>query len=184
MGHDRQDVDLGRRDALKLTAAATLVALGTPAVVGAQQAAPPRFFTPAEFALVDELAELIIPADGHAPGARAAGVARFIDGQLAEAWTQQERDEWRQGLAAVDETSRLTHGKRFLDGDAAERLAVLTAVARRETAPETTAERFFLALKSRVAFAYYTSEIGIKQEMNYQGNVLLQEFVGYDVRQK
>jgi hypothetical protein len=36
-------------------------------------------------------------------------------------------------------------------------------------------------LKSRVVQAYYTSEIGIKQEMEYKGNSYLTEFVGVDV---
>src|SRR5262249_32603109 len=42
------------------------------------------FFTPAEFEMVDELSELIIPADEHSPGARAAKVAEYIDRRLAE----------------------------------------------------------------------------------------------------
>jgi hypothetical protein len=41
-------------------------------------------------------------------------------------------------------------------------------------------ELFFRELKSRTARAYYTSEIGIKTEMEYKGNVSLKEFVGYD----
>ena len=36
-------------------------------------------------------------------------------------------------------------------------------------------------LKSRVVQAYYTSEIGIKQEMEYKGNSYLAEFSGVDV---
>lgn len=45
----------------------------------------PLFFTKQEFALVDELTELIIPADDHSPGARAAQVAGYIDFRLSEA---------------------------------------------------------------------------------------------------
>ena len=36
-------------------------------------------------------------------------------------------------------------------------------------------------LKGRVVHAYYSSEIGIKQELEYKGNVFLQEFAGQDV---
>src|SRR4051794_13124710 len=43
-----------------------------------------RFLTPAEYALLDELTELIIPTDAHSPGARAAGVAGYIDARLTE----------------------------------------------------------------------------------------------------
>ena len=48
--------------------------------------APPklRFLTAAEFATVDLVAETIIPADAHSPGARAARVADYIDLLLSE----------------------------------------------------------------------------------------------------
>ncbi|MCC7007434.1 MAG: gluconate 2-dehydrogenase subunit 3 family protein [Acidobacteria bacterium] len=181
---DRRDPRLDRRDVLKIAAASAAITstLGVRRVLSAGQAASPRFFTTSEYSLVDELAEEIIPTDSHSPGARAARVAAYIDGELADAWTAEERNEWRDGLAAIDDLSRRTSGKTFLEATPAERVALLTAIASKEASPESAAEKFFVTLKSRVAFAYYTSEIGIHREMEYQGNVYLQEFVGYDVR--
>jgi hypothetical protein len=43
---------------------------------------------------------------------------------------------------------------------------------------------FFKDLKSRVVFAYYTSDIGIHRDIDYKGNTFLPEFVGYDVSQE
>ena len=54
-------------------------------------------------------------------------------------------------------------------------------MAQNERKPETPEELFFAELKSRVVHAYYTTEIGIKQEMEYKGNSYLAEFVGTDV---
>jgi hypothetical protein len=54
-------------------------------------------------------------------------------------------------------------------------------MAANESQPKTPDELFFVELKSRVVQAYYTSEIGIKQEMEYKGNSYLAEFVGVDV---
>jgi hypothetical protein len=54
-------------------------------------------------------------------------------------------------------------------------------MAQNEKAPQKPEEHFFIELKSRVAHAYYTSEIGIKQDMDYKGNTYLAEFVGTDV---
>jgi hypothetical protein len=177
--------DLSRREAIKLGAAATLaVSLDAGAVAGqAVAAAPPAatFFTPQEFALVDELSELIIPADEHSPGARAAKVAAFIDGQLAEAWDEKDRATWRDGLALVDRISTETNARPFMQASADQRTAVLTRMAGNETKPQQPEELFFVELKARVVHAYYSSEIGIKQEMDYKGNVFLQEFVGEDV---
>ena len=55
-------------------------------------------------------------------------------------------------------------------------------MAEHEGDPKTPSERFFREIKARTANAYYTSEIGIHQEMEYKGNTILQEFVGYEVK--
>ena len=65
-----------RRDLIRIAAGAVAAA----PLVG--QSAP-AFFTPEEFRMVDELSEIIIPADDHSPGARAAKCASFIDQSLA-----------------------------------------------------------------------------------------------------
>jgi hypothetical protein len=94
-----EDNDLTRRDVLKLGAAAAAAGvLSTSTPLGAQTAATATFFTPAELKLVDELSEMIIPADDHSPGARAAKVAAYIDARLAEAFDEADRTRWREGL--------------------------------------------------------------------------------------
>lgn len=184
---DGPDGTLTRRDAIKLGAAATITAslvLGETLSAQAPVPAVPRvFFTPEELALVDELSELIIPTDEHSPGARAAGVAAYIDGRLAEAWDEKDRTTWRQGLAGIERLSREGGGRTFLQSSADQRVALLTRIAANERQPKTREERFFVELKSRVVRAYYTSEIGIKQELEYKGNSYLAEFVGTDVSQ-
>jgi hypothetical protein len=183
------DAELNRRDLLKLGAAAAIavsVAASEPlsALVptdGQPPASTKTFFTPEEFALVEELSELIIPADDHSPGARAARVAASIDSGLAEAWDEQERTDWRGGLARIDQLAREAAGQPFMQSSTDQRLALLTRAARGEKDPKQPEELFFVKLKARVITAYYTSEIGIKQEMEYKGNSYLPEFVGTDV---
>jgi hypothetical protein len=157
-------------------AAQTSTSAGVPAASG------PAFFTPEEFALVDELSALIIPNDGHSPGAREARVAADIDARLAEAWEEKDRTDWREGLRVVEELSRENSGQGFMQSSADQRLAVLTRMAQNEGAPQTRDQIFFAKLKFRVVQAYYTSEIGIRQEMDYKGNSYLAEFVGFDAR--
>ena len=182
---DGPDVTLTRRDAIKLGAAATITAsltLGETLSAQAPSATAPRvFFTPAELALVDELSELIIPTDEHSPGARAARVAAYIDSRLAEAWDEKDRTTWRQGLAGIERLSREGGGTAFLQSPPDKRVALLTRIAANERQPKTPEERFFVELKARVVRAYYSSEIGIKQELDYKGNSYLAEFVGTDV---
>jgi hypothetical protein len=141
--------------------------------VGESAAAAGRFFSPAEMALLDELTELIIPADEHSGGARAARVAAYIDGRLAEydpgiPPLREAREAWKAGLAG------------FLGIPPDERVAALERLAAKERAPETDAERFFVDLKDWTSHAYYTSRIGIHDELEYKGNTMLTEFVGTD----
>src|SRR6185503_5392508 len=105
------------------------------------------------------------------PGARAAKVANYIDGRLAEAFEPSDRTKWREGLTLVDRLSRQATGRSFVESSGAQRLALLQRMAEHESKPEKPEERFFVELKSRVVNAYYTSEIGIRQELDYRGNV-------------
>jgi hypothetical protein len=187
---DTNETDLGRRDLIKLGAAATVaVTLGIGDSAAAQSSgaaavtspAAGTFFSRDELAMVDELSEMIIPTDEHSPGARAAKVAAYIDTRLADAWDGQERTDWRAGLQRIDALSQESAGKPFLQASAEQRLSVLTRIAKNEKEPREPEELFFAKLKSRVVDAYYTSEIGIKQEMEYKGNSYLPEFVGVDV---
>jgi hypothetical protein len=54
-------------------------------------------------------------------------------------------------------------------------------MAAKEASPETAAEKFFGRLKEWTARGYYTSKIGIHQEMEYKGNTLQPgDYAGFD----
>ena len=167
---------------IKLGAGAALAVTltGPAALAQAAQVKAPLFFSKEEFALVDELTELIIPADDHSPGARAARVAEYIDFRLSESFEEQPKATWREGLKLIDRISREMHGTPFLESSPDERVALLTRISQNETKPAKPEESFFKELKSRTARAYYSSKIGIHSEMEYKGNTSLKEFVGYD----
>ena len=167
-----------RREMLAATAAALAAPLVAPGAAGAARAAQaasvaPKFFTAPEFALLDQLSELIIPTDEHSPGARAAGVAAYIDGRLAESLEPDWQASWRAGLAAVDGLSRERHRKPFLEATPDQQVALLTELAAQDG--------FFGELKSWTVRGYYTSKIGIHVDQEYKGNVYQRgEFAGYD----
>ena len=169
--------EIHRRDLIKIGAAAALASQSGFAAVE-----PPKFFTPAEFAMLDELTELIIPADDHSPGARAANVAAYIDGRMAEAFEPEEPEKWRAGLQSVDALSQKMLDRTFIEASPKERMAVLSRMAENESHPKTPEQIFFGELKAATARGYYTSKIGIHQEIEYKGNTLLQEFVGYELK--
>jgi len=181
MADDTADNELTRREMIKLSAVAAVAVgiTGWDASAFAQTKAP-LFFTKEEFALVDELTELIIPAGDHSPGARAAQVARYIDFRLSESFEEQPKTQWRDGLKVIEQLSQEMNGNTFLESSPEQRVTLLTRISQNEMKPSKPEEFFFKELKSRTARAYYTSKIGIHNEMEYKGNTYLKEFVGYD----
>jgi hypothetical protein len=172
---------LTRRELIQITAAAAVAAsAGVQRGLGGGQAL--KFFSHDEFAMLDELTELIIPSDDHSPGARAAGVAAYLDARLAESVEEGSKKQWHEGLKRIDALTHEMHGKPFLEATPDERVSVLSHTAKNEKNPQTPEEQFFVELKFSTADAYYSSKIGIHQEMEYKGNVLLPEFAGYEVK--
>ena len=168
---------LNRRELLKAFTAAAFTTLQLPAA----DPNAPLFFTRDQFALLDTLTELLIPTDEHSPGAHEAGVAAYIDRAVAEAFLPEEKTSWRKGLASLDELSRSMHDTAFMTANKQQQTALLTKIAAAEHDPQTDPEKFFTQLKQTTAFVYYSSSVGIHQDINYKGNVILEQFVGYDV---
>jgi len=177
--------ELSRREMILATAAVLVTPLlqGRDVTAQSMALAAGKFLTPAEYALLEELSELIIPADDHSPGARAAGVAGYIDGRLAESLEPDWQAQWRSGLQAVEGLSRELNGKPMLEATADQRIAVLTRLAAGESDPKTPAEHFFRELKGWTVRGYYSSKIGIHLDQQYKGNVYQRgEFAGYDAK--
>ncbi len=64
----------------------------------------PRFFNARELAAIGLIAELIIPSDGHSPGALAAQLPAFIDLMVSESPVE-TKTLWREGLVVVEQMS-------------------------------------------------------------------------------
>jgi len=185
------DTSLNRRDLLKLFSAAALTG---PLALAAPEPGAPLYFTKEEFVLLDTLTELMIPTDSHSPGAHDAGVAAYIDKSVAEAFLPEDKSSWRKGLASVNQLSQSMHGKPFVGATRAEQHAILEQMSSAEDAKQSEkgqaegdsgrrsnapSEKFFGQLKNTTAAVYYSSKFGIHKEIEYKGNVILQEFVGY-----
>jgi hypothetical protein len=151
-----------------------------PAQAASESKSAARFFTPTQHALVDELSETIIPADGHSGGAKAAKVADYIDQFLRESFDDNQKALWREGLRLIDVMSRHYNGKSFVDATPEDRIAVLTVLSDHDQMTDLPEVRFFIELKRLTVRAYYTSKIGIHDELEYKGNRINQEFVGCD----
>ncbi|MCM3871062.1 MAG: gluconate 2-dehydrogenase subunit 3 family protein, partial [Pyrinomonadaceae bacterium] len=85
---------------------------------------------------------------------------------------------WRDGLAAVDRMSVAQFSAPFNQASQERQISLLKAISRNERRPNTIEERFFVAIKSLTVDGYYTSPIGIHQDLRYKGNAYLKDFVG------
>jgi hypothetical protein len=148
-----------RRTVLKVLAASVLPVDGVASQcsstgVGSELAGYKfAFFTAEEQLLVERLMELIIPADEHSPGAKAARVPAFADLMISTG-SDRAKATWRAGLAAFSAAPE----------------AVLARAASEEEAPVSELGRFFIELKRMTVDGYYTSTVGIHDEMGYVGN--------------
>lgn len=144
--------DPSRRQFLTLALVApAAVALGSCSSSPRTAPAGPVYFSSAEQSFVDAATRRLIPTDALGGGAREAGVARFIDLQLAGAYGRAERwymqgpwpsgtdqqgfqlkytpaEIYREAIAGVDAHCRQQHGKPFAQLPAAQQDDVLHAL--------------------------------------------------------
>lgn len=133
----------------------------------ARDAYQPQFFTPTEFATIEQLTELVIPRD-ESPGAREAGVAEFIDFMVASDVEMQW--PFRYGLDWMNARARALHGADFRELREERQTALLRPLAARDSTVPKDADgrKFFALLRRYTVMGYYTSRIGM-QELNYPG---------------
>jgi gluconate 2-dehydrogenase gamma chain len=127
----------------------------------------PQFFTPDEYALVDQLTGIIIPKD-ESPGAREAGVSEFIDFMAAHDPNIQQ--PFRDGLRWLNEESRKTSGSGFakLPSDQQNRLLGTVAYRKHYIPRQETGQKFFALMRRYTVMGYYTSRIGL-EELDFPG---------------
>ena len=143
---------------------------------GQKGAYKPKALTAHEYATLQHLSDLIIPADDRSPGALAAGAADFIDFLCAS--SDEMRDIYTGGLLWLDDTmAHTSDGQTFLAASPAQQTALLDRIAyRKNQSPELNAGiQFFAFCRRMVADAYYTTPIGYK-EVGYMGNSAMAQF--------
>jgi phage/plasmid primase-like uncharacterized protein len=125
-----------------------------------------QFFSEEESLLLDQLMEMIIPADDHSPGAHEAQTHSFADLMVAGS-SDSVKKHWQDGIRQIREQAR--------DSSLGD---VLQKAAANEENPKTDLERFFVSLKLMTVNGYYTSATGIHKDMEYVGNTYLAAFPG------
>jgi len=122
----------------------------------------PLFFTADEYATVERLADIILPAD-DSPGAKDAGVAEFIDFMVAN--DPDAQYPFRTGLTWLDAESDRMAGKRFIDLSQEQQSSLLEPLAYKSKIRPGSEEgrHFFRVVRDYVVTGYYTSQIGYRE---------------------
>jgi hypothetical protein len=144
-------------------------------------------FTAADVALLDEIAETILP-ETSTPGAKAAKVGAFMALMVTDTYTGPYQQVFRNGLGQVDAACQQAHGHSFMAASPSERQVVLEALDREQktameerTSPRSRAPiaappgaaaptqppHYFRLMKELALLGYFTSEIGYTQAMRY-----------------
>ena len=138
----------------------------------------PRVLTAKQNETVVVLSELFIP-ETDTPGAKAARVNRFIDSVLHDAIAG-DRNKFLRGLAWIDQRSKALFKSDFVSASQEQQTALLIRLAAdgNPNKEDAIGRDFFLAMKSMTINGYYTSEIGLKQELGDDGQLFLPQFPG------
>lgn len=116
--------------------------------------------------LLAEVANVIIPDTPGSPGAKAAGVAPFINLIVSECYPEAARKKLREGMNELAKAS----GKSFTELSEAEKVNLLKdmeAKAYESRKADAKAQPFWFMLKDLVTTAYFTSEVGATQALEY-----------------
>lgn len=138
---------------------------GLPAEALAQAAAPAkRFFTPAQFAALDEVADTIIPKT-DTPGARGAGVPAAMDALMTN-WASAARGAQFRALMDDFDKAAKAEGAASVRAMPADRR--LDFVRRYDAAKFEAKDPVYARFKELVLTLYYLSEVGATQELRYE----------------
>ena len=125
----------------------------------------PQFLSSGQFAMVEQIVNLIIP-ETDTPGAKTAGVHRFIDMMLAEWASSETKAKYVEGLQAIDARAQKAGEINFVESAPEKQLELLETLDA-EAFADNGSNTFFRELKKFVLFGYYSSEEGASVELRY-----------------
>ena len=181
---------MNRREALQLLATGTALQLAPGRLMAAMRearavlgtAASPRTLNSHQYATVTAMAEMILPKT-ETPGATDVGVCDFVDLILTEWYDEAERTRFLSGLADVDARSQRLFAEDFVACSPIRQADILTALGekmdedadrvhdqvRQSAGSAPRPEKNFYSMLRRLTLtAYYTSEAGATEELNFQ----------------
>ncbi len=138
-------------------------AAGIPSLAWSQSGAP-RALSPRQFAILDEICALILPAT-DTPGAREAGVPPVIDALLADWGSAKTKAQFAELMDRIEQEARESLKTGLLQAAPEARLAF---VERFDAAAFERRDRSYRRFKDLLLTTYYLSEAGATQELRFE----------------
>ncbi|MEN9508796.1 MAG: hypothetical protein RLZZ621_1359 [Gemmatimonadota bacterium] len=175
---------MDRRDAVRLVTAMLggIVLVGDAALVHAQ-VQPPRprtaprspigTFTVEDQALLDEIADTILPTTAKSPGAKAAHTGPFMALMVTDTYTADNQAIFRSGMSTLNDACKSAHQVDFMRATPKQRTALLTRLDAEQHAYMKTRKsgeptHYFRMMKELALLGFFTSEIGCTKAQRYR----------------
>lgn len=160
---------MNRRELLALITAATGTAMigGTALLSGCATRPAPTNFSAENIALLDEIAETILPRT-NTPGAKDAKVGEFMNVYVTDCYTLDERTIFHKGLLSFEESCNKTYNRNFMALQQSEREDFINQLDRQAKADVATGKvHYFTMIKQLTLFGFFTSEPGGTQVLRH-----------------
>lgn len=161
---------MNRRELLKMIAATTGTAMiGGSALLTGCVTAPqtPLVFSTQDIALLDEIAETILPHT-ETPGAKDAKVGQFMAVYVNDCYSLEEQAIFHKGLLLLEDSSHKKYGRGFMALQPAERETFINQLDQYAKAEIAAGKmHYFTMIKQLTLFGFFTSEVGGTQVLRH-----------------
>lgn len=120
-----------------------------------------------ELALINELAETILPATQSSGGAKEANVAMFIQAFIQYYYPEEQQIVLKKGLGALQTKAQQDYQQSFIDLAIAQKEALLWDLEK-EAAAAKVEEHYYRVYKELSIWAYFTSEAIVLKAFEYR----------------
>ncbi len=137
-----------------------------------QSSAKSTLFQEGDEALLDDLADTILPDTTDSPGAKQAGAGAVMMLLVQDCYEEREQKIFVEGLKKIQTESQSKFTNTFTALNAVQRYELLSAADK--TAAEYESSKaadapphYFTLIKQLATFAYFSSEIGMTKALRY-----------------
>jgi gluconate 2-dehydrogenase gamma chain len=126
----------------------------------------PKYFKGNEAAVITAIADVILPKTDTS-GALDASVPAFVDSMMAEVYNAEAQQRFHEGCSEFEAAAKAA-GKGFLEQDKAAQTATVKQALETALSAEAAQRPFILMVRELTLLGFYTSQVGITENMDYQ----------------